>query len=256
MGPGRVLLALVMVALGLRGLVFGDFAGVWQRIPVTHLPAQAVFVYLTALVELATGIGILVPRIAKASAGVMSVFTLLWMVLLKFPAIVHAPSMEATWLGAGEIAVILAGAWVVFASLATPDGRFLSGRPGIRNARLLFVLALPTIGLSHYFYADITAGFVPAWLPWRHGWAWLTGAGSLATAIGLLFALWPRLAATMEAAMLGIITLLVWLPPLLAHAHDSDAWSAFLISSVITAGAAAVADSYRGIGWTTRGPQA
>jgi len=254
-GPGRMLLALVMIALGLRGLVFGDFAGVWQRIPIAQLPAQGFFIYLTALVELATGIGILLPRLAKVSAGTMSVFALLWMVLLKFPAILYAPSMEAVWLGAGEIAVILAGAWTVFATLAKPDGRFLAGRNGIRNARLLFVLALPTIGLSHYFYADITAGFVPAWLPWRHGWAYLTGAGSLATATGLLFALWPRLAATLEAAMLGVITVLVWLPPLFAQPHDSGAWSAFLMSSAITAGAAAVADSYRGIGWTTRGPR-
>lgn len=253
-GPGRVLLALVMIALGLRGLAFGDFAGVWQRIPVAHLPAQDVLVYLTALVELATGVGILIPRMAKISAGAMSVFAALWMLLLKFPAIVYAPSMEAVWLGAGEIAVILAGSWTVFASVAKPGGRFLSGRSGIRNARLLLVLALPTIGLSHFVYGDITAGFVPTWLPWRHGWAYLTGAGSLVAAIGILFALWPRLAATLEAAMLGIITLLVWLPPLLAHAHDSGAWSAFLMSSAIAAGAAAVADSYRCIGWTTRGP--
>ena len=252
-GPGRISLALVMVVLGLRGLVFGDFAGTWQRIPIAHLPAHDLFVYLAALVELTTGIGILLPRLARTSAGTMAVFALLWMVLLKFPAIVYAPSMEAVWLGAGEIAVILAGAWVVFAALAKPDGRFLAGRNGIRNARLLFVLALPTIGLSHFVYADITAGFVPTWLPWRHGWAWLTGAGNLATAIGLLFALWPRLAATLEAAMLGIITVLVWLPPLLAQPHDSGAWSAFLMSSAIAAGAAAVADSYRGIGWTTRG---
>lgn len=253
MGPGRVLLALVMIALGLRGLLFGDFAGTWQRIPIAHLPAHDFFVYLAALVELATGVGMLVPRIAKAAAGVLSVFVLLWMVLLKFPAVIYAPAMEATWLGAGEIAVILAGTWTVFASLAKPDGQLFAGRHGIRNARLLFVLALPTIGLSHYFYADITAGFVPAWLPWKHGWAYLTGAGSLATALAILFATWPRLAAVLEAAMLVVITLLVWLPPLLAHAHDTDAWSAFLMSSAIAAGAAAVADSYRGIGWTARG---
>ena len=101
-GPGRISLALVMIALGLRGLAFGDFAGTWQRIPIAHLPAHDLFVYLTALVELATGIGILVPRAAKASAGTMAVFALLWMVLLKFPAIVYAPSMEAVWLGAGD----------------------------------------------------------------------------------------------------------------------------------------------------------
>ncbi|HEX5352959.1 MAG TPA: DoxX family membrane protein [Rhodanobacteraceae bacterium] len=253
LGIGRVLLAAVMIALGIRGLVFGDFAGTWQRIPIAHLPAHDFFVYLTALVELVAGVGILVPRIAKHSAGVMSVFVLVWMVLLKFPAIFHAPWMEAVWLGAGEIAVILAGAWIVFASLANPDGRLFSGRIGVRNARLLLVLALPAIGLSHFFYADITAGFVPAWLPWRHGWAYLTGAGNIAAALGILFAVWPRLAATLEAAMLWVITLLVWLPPLVTHPHDTGAWSAFLMSSAIAAGASAVAGSYRGVGWLTIG---
>src|SRR5579875_1479835 len=238
LGTGRVLLAATMIALGLRGFAFGDFAGTWQRIPIAHLPAHDFFVYATAAVELLTGIGILIPRAAKVSAAAMSIFALLWMVLLKFPAM---------------IAVLLAGAWVVFAELANRGGKFLSGRNGIRNARLLFVLALPTIGLSHFFYADITAGFVPAWLPWRHGWAYLTGAGDLAAALGILFAVWPRLAAWLEAAMLSVITLLVWLPPLVAHANTGDAWSAFLMSSIIAAGAWVVADSYRGVAWITIG---
>lgn len=254
MGIGRVLLALAMIGLGLRGLAFGDFAGVWQRIPIAELPAHDFFVYLAAAVEIASGIGILVARVAKASAAAMSVFALCWMVLLKFPAIVSAPGIEAVWLGAGEIAVIVAGAWIVFASLARPDGRFFSGRNGVRNARLMFVLALPAIGLSHFFYPAETAGFVPAWLPWRAGWGYLTGAGDLAAAAGILLAVWPRLAATMAAAMLWVITALVWVPPLTTQLHDTDAWSAFLMSSIIAAGASVVADSYRGTAWSTLGP--
>lgn len=251
-GIGRVLLALAMIALGVRGLVFGDFAGIWQHIPIEHLRAQTFFIYATALVELLTGLGTLISRTAKIAAAVMSVFVLLWMVLLKFPAIIAVPSMEAVWLGAGEIAVILAGAWIVFASLANPDGRFFSGRNGIRNARLLLVLALPTIGLSHFFYAKITAGFIPAWLPWHYFWAFLTGAGNIAAALGILFAVWPRLAATLEAAMLWVITLLVWLPGVIM-APSNGSWTPFLMSAAIAAGASAVAGSYHGVRWLTVG---
>jgi hypothetical protein len=43
MGLGHVLLGLVMIALGIRGLVYGDFASVWQRIPIKHLPARQFF---------------------------------------------------------------------------------------------------------------------------------------------------------------------------------------------------------------------
>ena len=253
MGVGRILLALVMVVLGVRGLVFGDFAGTWQRIPIEHLPAQAFFVYATALVELLTGIGILIPRIAKVSAAVMTVFALLWMVLLKFPAIIYVPTMEAVWLGAGEIAVIAAGAWTVFATLGNPEGRLASGRNGIRNARLLLALALPTIGLSHFFYLAQTVQLMPAWLPGHGGWAYLTGMGDIAAAFGILFAVLPRLAATLEAAMLWVITLVIWLPVLVTHMRDGGAWAAFLMSSAIAAGVSAVADSYRGVPWAASG---
>ncbi|HEX7342363.1 MAG TPA: DoxX family membrane protein [Rhodanobacteraceae bacterium] len=200
-GAGRVLLALVMIGLGVRGLVFGDFAGTWQRIPIAHLPAHAVFVYVTAAVELACGIGLLVPRMARAAAAVMAVFTLLWMVLLKFPALFARPGMEAVWLGAGEIAVILAGAWTAFA-LLNPRASFLTGPRGVTWARLMLVLALPTIGLSHFVYAGITATFIPAWLPWHGFWVGLTGAGNIAAALVILLGVWSRLAATLEAAML------------------------------------------------------
>lgn len=248
-GPGQWLLAAVMVGLGIRGLATGDFAGTWQRIPIAHLPAREPIAYLCAAIELATGIGLLAKRTAWVASAVLTAYLLLWVVLLKSPAVIMAPQMEATWLGFGEIAVILAGAWIVFAALSPKqDGRFLSGGKGVRNARLLFVLALPMIGLSHFFYATITAGFVPAWLPWHYAWAYLTGAGSLAAAAGILFAFWPRLAATLEAAMLGIITLLVWLPGVFTEPGDAS-WTPFLISSAIACGAWVVADSYRGVPW-------
>jgi uncharacterized membrane protein len=248
-GPGRIALALVMVGLGIRGLATGDFAGVWQRIPIAHLPAREPIAYLCAAIELATGLGLLTRRAARMSAAVLSVYLLLWVVLLKLPAVVVAPQMEATWLGAAEIATILAGAWVVSAALSPKqDGRFLPGARGVRHARALLVLSLLPLGLAHFVYATETAGFVPAWLPWHHAWAWLTGAGSIAAAAAIAFAVWPRLAATAEAAMLGIITLLVWLPGVLSE-PGADSWTAFLISSAIACGAWAVADSYRGVPW-------
>jgi uncharacterized membrane protein len=252
MDLGHVLLAAVLVGLGIRGLVVGDFASVWQRIPIEHLPARQFFVYASAVIELATGAGLLVRRMVGLSSGILFVFLLLWAVLLKLPAVVFVPQMEATWLGFGEIAVILAGGWVLFASHAGAWARnhleFMVGMQGVRRARLLFVLSLPMIGLSHFVYAQDTIKFIPAWLPWHLGWAYLTGAGSIATSLAVLFAIWPRLAAALEAAMLSVITLVVWLPGLIAT-PGNDTWTPFLISTAIASGAWVVAGSYRGVAW-------
>lgn len=255
-GIGQLLLAAVMIGLGIRGLVYADFASVWQRIPIEHLPARQFFAYACAVVELATGAGLLVKRAVALSSCILSVYLFLWVVLLKLPAVVLVPQMEATWLGFGEIAVILAGAWSLFASKAVGWTRtplnFAVGRTGVCRARLLFALSLPMIGLSHFVYAKETAGFVPAWLPWPYGWAYLTGAGSIAASIGILFTLYPRLAATLEAAMLSVITVLVWLPGVIAK-PGNESVTPFLMSTAIACGAWAIADSYRGIRWLQAG---
>ncbi|WP_266157478.1 hypothetical protein [Dyella silvatica] len=246
-----VMFALVMMSLGIIGFIYGDFALVWQRIPIEHLPGQQFFAYACAAIELATGLGLLIKSTARLSAYVLFIYLLLWVVLLKVPAVVAVPKMEATWLGFGEIAVILAGAWVIFAALAgdSHGAKFFTGKNGVRSARLLFALSLPMIGLAHFFYSEQTVAMVPGWLPYGLGWVYLTGAGSIVASIAVLLAIFPRLAATLEAAMLAVITLLVWGPALMKMPVDRTSLTAFVISLAIAGGAWVVADSYRGVSW-------
>jgi uncharacterized membrane protein len=231
----------------------------WQGITIQQLPGRQFFAYASAVIELVIGIGLLFRRTTNISSRILFVFLLLWVILLKLPAIVAAPQTEGSWLGFGEIAVILAGGWILFAAHAgeweRSQAKFAVGASGIRIARILFALALPMIGLSHFVYSAATAALVPAWLPDRVAWAYLTGAGDIAAGIAVLFAIFPRLAATTEAAMLGIITLLVWGPGLVKPT-DRLHITAFLMSSVITCGAWIVADSYRGMSWFAVGSAA
>jgi uncharacterized membrane protein len=242
-----------MIGLGIVGLIYGDFAMVWQRIPIDNLPGQRFIAYACAALELAAGVGLLLRRTARVSSAILALYLLLWLVLLKLPAVVVAPQMEATWLGFGEIAVILAGAWIVSTAHAgtweKDRLKFAVGANAVRNARLLFALSLPMIGLSHFFYVEQTASFVPAWLPGHFAWAYLTGAASIAASMSILFGICARLAATLEAAMLGIITVLVWAPGIGAGPTDRLHVTGFLISSAIACGAWVVADSYRNESW-------
>ena len=249
----RALFAAVFIGLGVVGLISGDFASVWQRIPIADLPYRSAFAYLTALVELLCGLGLLFRATLPYTTRLLFVFTLLWVILLRVPAVIAMPSMEATWLGVGEIGTILAGAWVLFACHSGLQVKFLTGESGIRAARVFLAICLPMIGLSHFFYADVTAGFVPKWIPFPLAWAYITGTGSLAACAGILFRVMPRLAATAEAAMLGVITLCVWVIPLLGKLTDRGQWTAVLISSAIALGAYVVADTYRGNAWLASG---
>jgi uncharacterized membrane protein len=67
---GHAFFAATMVALGVLGLVKGDFTQVWQPVP-KGLPAREVLAYLCAFISLATGIGLLWQRVAAPAARVL-----------------------------------------------------------------------------------------------------------------------------------------------------------------------------------------
>jgi uncharacterized membrane protein len=259
---GYRLFAAALIGLGVLGLVSGDFASVWQQIPIEHLPFRALLAYAIAALELATGIGLLFRRSAPIASCVLVIFLLLWAVLLKLPAVVTAPHIEANWLGLAEVTVMVAGAWIVLTAFATDRLQqslpgSLVGAAGLRNARILFALSLLPIGLSHFFYPNETAAFVPPWLPVRAAWGYLTGAGDILAGIAILLGWWPRLAATTVAAMLTIVTVLVWTPGLTPAANGLQfQTTGFLISATIAAAAWIVADSYRSLPWFTRSTRA
>src|SRR6059058_2125225 len=119
-------------------------------------------------------------------------FLLLWLALLKLRGLFLAPHVMVSWEAFGEIAATSAGGWCLYAAHAGAweewHLKFAIGESGLRAARLLLVAALAMIGLSHFVYHDLTASLVPKWMRFPLGWTYLTGAGSLAAAAGMLLA--------------------------------------------------------------------
>ena len=245
-GPDCVFFALGLIGLGVLSLVYGDFALQWQPVPA-WVPARTYLAYASGAVMIAGGAGLLWRRTASLSSDVLLVYLLLWLLLLKLPHVVTAPLLEFNWLGFGEIAVIVAAGWVLFAAdrgqTESSTLKFATGESGMRIARFIFGLALIPIGLSHFVYAPQTIGFVPAWLPFRPAWAYITGAGHIAAGLGVLFGVFRRLAAMLEAAMIGVFTALVWVPLVVKTPTSQLQWTGFLISWTIAAAAWVVAGS-------------
>ncbi len=243
--PSLTLFTAGMIGLGILALIYGDFALVWQPV-AAWVPGRTALAYGSGIVMLLGGIGLLFSTTVALAARVLFPYLIAWL-LLKVPALVVAPRMEAVWLGFGELAVLLAGGWVLFARLARlREGSpltFATGENGIRIARILFAVSLIPIGLSHIVYLKETVALVPAWLPFRVGWAYLTGAGQMLCGIGVLFSMYPRVAAMTEAGMLSLFTLLVWCPAILAGPTKRLPWTAFFISWSIASAAWVVANN-------------
>jgi uncharacterized membrane protein len=243
--PALTAFAIGMIGLGILALIYGDFAMVWQPV-AAWVPGRTALAYASGVIMLLGGAGLIFRATTAGAVRVLFPYLIVW-ALLKVPALVVAPKIEAVWLGFGELAVLLAGGWVLFARLADLPERswlsFLTSEKSIYAARIFFAIWLIPIGLSHIFYVQATVDLVPAWLPYRAGWAYLTGAGHIAAGLGVLFSIIPRITAFAEAAMIGVFTLLVWGPAIVKAPHERLPWTAFFISWAIAAAAWVVAQN-------------
>ena len=140
--PGHAAFAATMIALGIIGLVRGDFTPIWAGVP-KGVPAREALAYLCAIVSLLTGIGLLWRRSAVMASRVLLIYLLLWLLLFRLSHIFLDPPAVVTWWACAETAAMAAGAWVLYAWFAsTATGRVSVSQPasGVCASRVRFTV--------------------------------------------------------------------------------------------------------------------
>src|ERR1043166_7627307 len=102
---GHVVFAVTMIALGIFGLIKGNFTPTWSGVP-KGLPGREVLAYLCAVISLVCGLGLLWHRTAAVAARVLLICFLVWLLLVRAPTIFRAPAALDTWWSLGDTAVM------------------------------------------------------------------------------------------------------------------------------------------------------
>jgi uncharacterized membrane protein YphA (DoxX/SURF4 family) len=254
------------MAIGVVGLVWGDFALQWQPV-AAGFPGRTTLAYIFSAALLVAGALVngratsaalrsAVPGTAAVNPAALGSAALaaLYAVVVIFmhgPQIFQHLGAFPAWDGAAEQLALLAGGLAAYAylsgadgGLARPPGLGLLGPPA-RLARISVIMmgiCLLMFGLAHFLYLDFTASMVPAWLPGgRKFWAAVTGAGHLAAGIAFLTGVKTRLAAIALTVMFAVFGALVHLPLLLADPHSHFNWVMNTINLALTGAAWALA---------------
>jgi len=234
---GNRVYGLAAIALGAIGLVWGDFATVWQPVPA-ETPGYGVLAYAAAGLLIAGGLAMLFRRSTPGGALVLAslyaVFALLW-----GRRVLAAPEMFGTWLGAAEqLALVVAGA---VAAVGALPGEVRAGRMQIGS--VAFGLCLLVFGAAHLILLKETAAFVPEWLPRRDLWAAGTGIADVLAGLALLSGIAAALASRLVVLMFIGFGALIWAPILYADPHGHIPLTGNAINLALVGAAWVLADS-------------
>jgi len=227
------------IFLGLLGLASGDFATTWQNVG-PNVPLRVPLAYLTAVVELAGGIALLLPRTARAGAliltAVYSVFTLIWVP----KAFVNLGNYDPIGNVFEEFCLVAAG--LVLCAIFSPAGSSIARRRPFFV--LLFGICPISFGIAHIIDMPGLLGWIPGWLPpAKMFWAYATTMGFFGAAVAILTGIMAPLAARLLTAEIVVFELLVWIPNLSAAPGNHFNWAGNAICIGLAGASWVVSDS-------------
>jgi uncharacterized membrane protein YphA (DoxX/SURF4 family) len=236
------------VVLGITGLVWGDFAVVWQPPSITA-PGQSAWGYAVAVIPLLAGLAMQWQRTAYFGALALLVPYCLAIIFFDVPRGFAHPSVFVSWYGVLENLALAAGALIIctyYARLEPATAERLC-----RVARVIFGICLIYFGLAHHFYLANTVSMVPAWLPpGQTFWAYVTAAGHVAAGIALISGFYARLGAMLLTAMFIVFAILVHAPIVTTTPHNHFAWGENAVNFALIGSAWVMAASIPAMGRT------
>jgi hypothetical protein len=238
---GRHVFGVAALCVAACNLAWHDF-NIWEPLqPLGDTPYRDIPVYVAALLAIFGGLAIQWRRTARAGALALGLIYLIF-ALLSVPAIVHGPLIYNSWGDFLEQYSLVAGALIVYASFAPRDAAWAA--KAIRFGYYSFAICVVSFTLEQWFYLDVTAAFVPKWIPpGQMFWAVTTTIAFALAAISLLTGRQAALASKLLTLMLVMFGLLVWPPALFIHPHSQIAWAGITETFAVAGAAWIVADA-------------
>jgi uncharacterized membrane protein len=219
--PGRIIFATGIIALGILQFFFRNY--IVGRPPVLSwpvwaaaLPGKLVWAYLSGAVLISAGLAVLFNKKAGLAAIIIGLVILIYSFLFR-----HLPAMT-DWINSYKALALGGGAFIVAASFLK-NGRSQTNDHLIFTGCIFFSLFFIICGIAHFKFDEfIYKDFIPAYIPARPFWTYLTAVALIAGGIGIIFTATRKWAAALSGLMILLWFVLLHIPRTVKVLNDSD----------------------------------
>jgi uncharacterized membrane protein len=221
---GPVFFAAPLAAFGAEHLAVGrSMAGM-----VPHwIPWHVFWIYFVGLALIAAALSLAFSRCLRWSAPLLAILFLIFVFTMDLPATIAQPANRINWVLLFRETSFAAGALALTGLTLKDTGITVTRREATRFirareilvfvARILIGVTLLLYGVQHILHPECVIGvplekLTPAWVPWPHVWAALTGAILFVAGIALLINKRSRLAASVTGLVMVLITVFLYTP--------------------------------------------
>jgi uncharacterized membrane protein len=147
----------------------------------------------------------------------------LFLVLLHIPRIAGNSGNGNEWTSGFVALAMCGGAWIL-ANAAPLEAREKAD-PFLKLGRYFFALAFVAFGIQHFVFGRYAAGLGPPWIPGRPLLAYLFGVIFVAAGAAIIIGKKTEMAAILLGAITFLYFLLLYVPLIIEHVHDSLPWT-------------------------------
>jgi uncharacterized membrane protein len=220
---GRVFFAAPLAVFGAEHLAGPRI--LMQGVPV-WMPGRLFWAYLVGFALVAAAISIILMKYVRLSAALLGVMILLFVLMIHLPRAARNPRDLFAWTIVFRELAFAGGVWAL-AGTQTEAWRIRGSHWLIVLGRVLIAVTAIFFGVEHFLRPGGVPGvplnkLIPAWIPLRIVWGYLTGAVLLAAGAGLLVKKQARSAATALGLMITLLVFCIYLPMLVASVRASQ----------------------------------
>lgn len=207
--------------------------------PLTEAGAVA---RLNGILLVTLSAGLFSNRFQKPAAMLLASYLAAWLIAAHLPQLLVKGSDITRLVGLMEVAAIVAALGI----LAFNRDRRRAGAAQL--ACIVYGSMLLLFAGVHFTYHDFIASMIPAWIPFKALWPWLTASANLAAGLTFLTGIKSQIGGALLGAMYASWVPIVHLPRVFAAPENVDEWTAGAVAVTLAGAAWLVAGSVQGKG--------